>query len=244
MLSNKEIKWITSLKNKKYRHIHGAFIAEGPKLVNDLLINGLQPLKILKVADYILLKDGFEDKVVQVDNLTLKKLSLLQHPNQILAVFEMPKHEPIQSHPKGSWGVALDFIQDPGNLGTILRTMNYLGIEHIYLSEDSVDVYNPKVVQATMGAIGRLPVNYVALDSFLNNQNVPIYITEMGGTSINEADLTPGIIVFGNEGNGVRETIKQKFLNHISIPKLGEGESLNLAISTAIIGAWIKMKHH
>ena len=199
MLSNKEIKWIISLKNKKYRHIHHAFIAEGPKLVNDLLINGLKPLKILKVADYNLMNDSFSDKVVNVDEKVLKKLTRLKHPNQILAVFEIPDVCNNTELKEGNWAIALDFIQDPGNLGTIIRTINYLGISNIYCSNDSVDLYNPKVVQATMGAIGRVKVSYVDLDEFLALQKAPIYITEMNGTSINKTNLKPGIIVFGNE---------------------------------------------
>jgi TrmH family RNA methyltransferase len=242
MVSTKEIKWIISLKNKKYRYIHKAFIAEGPKLVNDLLINGLIPIKILKVADYLFNPPKFMEKVSNVSLEVMRKITCLQTPYQILAVFEMPAEAERIEHPKGEWGIALDFIQDPGNLGTIIRTMNFLGIQHIYCSEDSVDVYNPKVVQATMGAIGRINVHYLPLEALLDKKNYPVYLTDMQGTPINELELQPGIVVFGNEGNGVRDSLKAKIRQRISIPKFGEGESLNLAIATAIIGGWIKMK--
>ncbi len=241
MVSTKEIKWIVSLKNKKYRYIHKAFIAEGPKLVNDLLINGLIPIKILKVADYKFSQSNFIDKVEDISIELLQKISCLQTPHQILAVFEMPLDTPNIEHPKGEWGIALDYIQDPGNLGTIIRTMNFLGIQHIYCSEDSVDLYNPKVVQATMGAIGRVQVHYLPLESLVDKNNCPVYVTDMHGAPINEMQLLPGIIVFGNEGNGVRDSLKAKIQHPIAIPKYGEGESLNLAIATAIIAGWIKM---
>jgi TrmH family RNA methyltransferase len=244
MLSSKEIKWIISLKNKKYRYIHRAFIAEGPKLVNDLLINGLKPIKILKVADYLADFTAFNDKVVVVEPSVLQKVSCLQTAHQVLALFEMPDDSNMVHHPVGEWGIALDFIQDPGNLGTIIRTMNFLGIQHIYCSEDSVDVYNPKVVQASMGAIGRVKVSYVDLPTFLIGQPFPVYVTDMLGQSIAMLKLQPGVIVFGNEGNGVRPILKEQIQQHISIPKYGEGESLNLAIATAIVGGWIKMKEN
>lgn len=241
MLSKNEIKWITSLKNKKYRHNHLAFLAEGPKLVNDLLLNELVPIKIYTIDGTFINSDRFSDKLVIITPSELKKISSLTTPNSILAVFEMKKESSEKLHPDSKWGFAFENLQDPGNLGTILRTMDWLGINHIYCSNDSVDVYNPKVVQATMGAIGRVNIHYVDLDSFLSLQEVPIYAADMGGDPINKTKLKKGIIVFGNEGNGLSKTIIDRVNQTISIPKYGKGESLNVAMSTGIIAAYLTM---
>jgi TrmH family RNA methyltransferase len=241
MLSKNEIKWITSLKNKKYRHNHLAFLAEGPKLVNDLLLNALVPIKIYTLDDTFIDSDRFSDKLVIITPSELKKISSLKTPHSVLAVFEMKKESLEKLHPDTKWGFAFENLQDPGNLGTILRTMDWLGINHIYCSNDSVDVYNPKVVQATMGAIGRVSVQYVDLNSFLSQQEVPIYAADMGGEPINKTKLKKGIIVFGNEGNGLSKTITDRVNQIISIPKYGKGESLNVAMSTGIIAAYLTM---
>ncbi len=242
MLSKKDIKWILSLKNKKYRYKHKAFVVEGPKLVNDMVLNGNVALKIFTTDRSLIEHSISEPEIIEIDGADLKKISFLTTPNRVLAVFEIPESKTEIKHKEGEWGIALDFIQDPGNLGTILRTMSWLGIEHIYCSTDSVDMYNPKVVQASMGAIGTLQVSYLNLANFLEEQSMSVYLTSMDGKDLREQNLKPGIIVLGNEGNGIRPELYKLSHEKISIPKLGKGESLNVAIATAIIGAWVKLK--
>lgn len=242
MLSKNEIKWVLSLKNKKYRHIHKAFVAEGPKLVNDLLLNDIIPIKIFTSSEINLGKERYNDKIQVVSDKELKKISNLKTPNGVLAVFEIKENENQVVHPLDQWGVAFENLQDPGNLGTILRTMDYLGIKHIYCSYDSVDVYNSKVVQASMGSIGRVNINYVDLPLFLKEQKAPVYLADMNGSPVHKTKLTKGIIVFGNEGNGLSEIIKNLGDNVISIPKFGKGESLNVAVSAGIICGWLSMQ--
>ncbi|MEZ5023979.1 MAG: RNA methyltransferase [Chitinophagales bacterium] len=209
--------------------------------MNDLLLNALVPIKIYTLDDTFIDSDRFSDKLVIITPSELKKISSLKTPHSVLAVFEMKKESLEKLHPDTKWGFAFENLQDPGNLGTILRTMDWLGINHIYCSNDSVDVYNPKVVQATMGAIGRVSVQYVDLNSFLSQQEVPIYAADMGGEPINKTKLKKGIIVFGNEGNGLSKTITDRVNQIISIPKYGKGESLNVAMSTGIIAAYLTM---
>ncbi len=242
MLSKNEIKWVLSLKNKKYRHIYKAFVAEGPKLVNDLLLNDIIPIKIFTSGKINLGKGNYIDRTQMITQAELKKISSLKTPNEVLTVFEMQSIESQPKHPTDQWGVAFENLQDPGNLGTILRTMDYLGINHVYCSHDSVDVYNSKVVQASMGSIGRVNLHYVDLPSFLKSQEVTIYAADMNGLSVNNTSIKNGIIVFGNEGNGLSEKIKSLSNKVISIPKYGNGESLNVAISAGIICGWLSMQ--
>lgn len=243
MLSNREIKWIQSLKNKKYRLKHRAYVAEGPRLVNDLIINGQKALKIAALPGVEVVGNHDESVLAEVDESMLKKISGQVQPGGVLGVFEMPadKTDGLVKHPAGQWGIALEFIQDPGNLGTVIRTLAWLGVEHLYCSSDSVDVYNPKVVQASMGAIARLGVHYVDLVHFLEEQDVPLYAADMQGEPIDKGSREPGIIVFGNEGNGLSEDVRRICGKTMTIPKLGSGESLNVAASVAIAAAWFQL---
>lgn len=220
-----------------------AFLAEGPKLVNDLLLNDIVPIKIYTIDKSSIQSERYADKVIVVTEGELKKLSNLKTPNGVVGVFEINQDNKSIPHPASQWGFAFENLQDPGNLGTILRTMDWLNIQHIYCSHDSVDAYNPKVVQATMGAIARVKVQYVDLESFLSTQDVPIYAADMAGVPINTTPLDAGIIVFGNEGNGLSATIKEIADQLISIPKYGHGESLNVAMSAGMIGAWLAMNN-
>jgi len=242
MLSKREITWINSLKNKKYRYIDRAYIAEGPRIVNELLINGQPVLKIFGTQLFVPPADVGDNVFVEVTESELKQVSSRKNPNQVLAVFTMTEEIPVRRHPEGEWGFALEFIQDPGNMGTILRTMDWLGIQHIYCSSDSVDMYNPKVVQASMGAIGHLKISYVDLLPFLSEQEVELYATDMEGEPIVDALLSPGIIVLGNEGRGISQEVKKICSRVIAIPKEGGGESLNVAVTAAILGAWVKLR--
>jgi TrmH family RNA methyltransferase len=241
MLSNREIKWINSLKNKKYRLKHRAYIAEGPRLVNDLIYNGEKALKILRTAGVEVAGQHEQDVVVEVTDAELKKVSGMVRPNGVLGIFELPEDRTPIDHPEGEWGFALDFIQDPGNLGTIMRTLSWFGVDYLYCSSDSVDAYNPKVVQASMGGIARIKVYYVDLGEFLDRQCVPVYAAEMDGLPITGTDLEPGIIVLGNEGAGISKAVRAACNTPIGIPKTGAGESLNVAVTAAIFAAWFKL---
>ena len=246
MISKNKIKYIRSLELKKNRNKEGVFVAEGHKVVDDLL--ALQPaLLIVATAEWLKGKQlGTETEVIEVTDEELKKVSFLQHPQQVLAVFRQDQATAIDSF--GFSGIdttelslALDGVQDPGNLGTIIRIADWFGITHIYCSQDTADVYNPKVVQATMGSIARVKVEYGNLLGLVESlsADVPVYGTLLDGENIYQQPLeTRGLIVMGNEGKGISPALAQKVNRRLLIPNFPEGrptaDSLNVAIATAI----------
>ena len=246
MISKNKIKYIRSLELKKNRNKEGVFVAEGHKVVDDLL--ALQPaLLIVATAEWIKGKQlGAETEVIEVTDEELKKVSFLQHPQQVLAVFRQDQATAIDSF--GFSGIdttelslALDGVQDPGNLGTIIRIADWFGITHIYCSQDTADVYNPKVVQATMGSIARVKVEYGNLLGLVESlsADVPVYGTLLDGENIYQQPLeNRGLIVMGNEGKGISSALAQKVNRRLLIPNFPEGrptaDSLNVAIATAI----------
>ncbi|WP_177761109.1 TrmH family RNA methyltransferase [Flavobacterium sp. I3-2] len=233
MISKNQIKQISQLKQKKFREIDQKFIAEGIKVIQELIASDLKLVHIY-VTEYF--DFGVSSNLVtQISETDLKKISALTNPNTCLAVFEMPNLNLPQ--PNGL-KVALDDVRDPGNLGTIIRLCDWFGISDLICSETSVDVYNPKVVQATMGSMTRVNVHYVDLKKYLQETNVPIYGTFMDGNNIYKEQLkTEGIIVMGNEANGISVEIEKLVTHRISIPRFGDlqvTESLNVATATAI----------
>lgn len=233
MISKNQIKQISQLKQKKFREIDQKFIAEGIKVIQELIASDLKLVHIY-VTEYF--DFGVSSNLVtQISETDLKKISALTNPNTCLAVFEMPNLNLPQ--PNGL-KVALDDVRDPGNLGTIIRLCDWFGISDLICSETSVDVYNPKVVQATMGSMTRVNVHYVDLKIYLQETNVPIYGTFMDGNNIYREQLkTEGIIVMGNEANGISVEIEKLVTHRISIPRFGDlqvTESLNVATATAI----------
>ena len=246
MISKNKIKYIRSLELKKNRNKEGVFVAEGHKVVDDLL--ALQPaLLIVATAEWLKGKQlGAETEVIEVTDEELKKVSFLQHPQQVLAVFRQDQATAIDSF--GFSGIdttelslALDGVQDPGNLGTIIRIADWFGITHIYCSQDTADVYNPKVVQATMGSIARVKVEYGNLLGLVESlpADVPVYGTLLDGENIYQQPLENcGLIVMGNEGKGISPALAQKVNRRLLIPNFPEGrptaDSLNVAIATAI----------
>ena len=246
MISKNKIKYIRSLELKKNRNKEGVFVAEGHKVVDDLL--ALQPaLLIVATAEWLKGKQlGAETEVIEVTDEELKKVSFLQHPQQVLAVFRQDQATAIDSF--GFSGIdttelslALDGVQDPGNLGTIIRIADWFGITHIYCSQDTADVYNPKVVQATMGSIARVKVEYGNLLGLVESlsADVPVYGTLLNGENIYQQPLeNRGLIVMGNEGKGISPALAQKVNRRLLIPNFPEGrptaDSLNVAIATAI----------
>nr|WP_299389439.1 TrmH family RNA methyltransferase [Allomuricauda sp.] len=239
MVTKNQIKLVTSLQQKKYRSEHGLFVAEGKKLVAELLDAGLEPYKIYITEPS--LSVNFRDEEV-VSPKELKQMSGQTTPSGILAVFHKPEGTSID---ESGWIVVLDAVRDPGNLGTIIRLCDWFGIEHLVCSSDTVDCYNPKVLQATMGSLARVRVSYVNLPDFLDATSLPIYGAFMNGTSIYGSELAEkGVLIMGNEANGISKEVEQKIVEKISIPQFGQKttESLNVATATAILLNEIRRK--
>lgn len=245
MLSKNQIKLIRSLEHRKHRKAEQLFVAEGPKVVGDLQAAGYR-LRLLVEGDDV------------------EKVSFLQHPQGVLGVFEIPQQN--NDNQQNNVGerqnsvgerqnsgselrsdelyLALDGVQDPGNVGTIIRLADWFGIRHIWCSPTTADVYNPKVVQATMGSLARVSITHTDLPTLLRNrpEGMPVYGTLLDGTSLYEQPLQPhGIIVMGNEGNGLTAEVRQLVTHRLLIPSYPAGqptaESLNVAIATAIVCA-------
>ena len=240
MISKNKIKYIRSLELKKNRNKEGKFVAEGFKVVDDLL--ALQPADlIVATGEWLWGKHfGAETEVIEVTDEELKKVSFLQHPQQVLAVFRQATSGDYSIN-TSELSLALDGVQDPGNLGTIIRIADWFGITHIYCSQDTADVYNPKVVQATMGSIARVKVEYGDLLGLVESlpADVPVYGTLLDGDNIYQQKLeNRGLIVMGNEGKGISPALAKKVNHKLLIPNFPEGrataDSLNVAIATAI----------
>jgi RNA methyltransferase, TrmH family len=230
-LSKNNIKLITSLQQKKYRQKYKLFVAEGVKVVEELLNSSFKAEQLFFTEDYQL-TSSFENVVIVTEN-ELKKISHLKTPNKVLGLFQIP--DKTTSETKGLT-VALDAINDPGNLGTIIRLCDWFGVSKLVCSNETVDCYNQKVVQASMGSLTRVEIEYVDLVDYLK---VPIYIADMEGENVYKSDLLKGaILVMGNEANGISDEIIKLAHSKISIPRFGnvqETESLNVATATAIL---------
>ncbi|SFB03360.1 RNA methyltransferase, TrmH family [Flavobacterium swingsii] len=234
MVSKNQIKLITSLVQKKYRKQHQLFFAEGTKVIQELLQSNfeLEHLYITKP----MFPDVSESKKTIISDSDLKKITALTTANDCLAVFRIPQEKQIINN---GLIVALDDIRDPGNLGAIIRLCDWFGITQIVCSEQTVDVYNPKVVQATMGSVARVNITYLGLESYLAEAKTEIFGTFMDGENVYKMQLpTSGIIVLGNEANGISKIIEEKVTQKIAIPRFGNlqlTESLNVATATAIV---------
>ena len=240
MISKNKIKYIRSLELKKNRNKEGKFVAEGFKVVDDLL--ALQPADLIVATGEWLKRKHLaaQTEVIEVTEEELKKVSFLQHPQQVLAVFKQAQDGDFSIN-TSDLNLALDGVQDPGNLGTIIRIADWFGITHIYCSQDTADVYNPKVVQATMGSIARVKVEYGNLLGLVESlpADVPVYGTLLDGDNIYQQQLeNRGLIVMGNEGKGISPALAKKVNRRLLIPNFPEGrataDSLNVAIATAI----------
>jgi TrmH family RNA methyltransferase len=238
MISKNQIKYVHQLEMKKYRQREGLFVAEGPKVVGDLLDAGFKPSQLYSTEQWQ--RAGFESNIVTDEEL--RKVSFLQHPQQVLAVFPIPQRQEA-CKPMGL-SLALDGVQDPGNLGTIIRVADWFGIDTIYCSPDTADAWNPKVVQATMGSIARVQMIYTDLEQLISNTSLPVYATLLDGNDIYQQELSSeGIIVMGNEGNGISAPIRQLVSCKLLIPAYRIGaESLNVAIATAIVCSEFKRR--
>ena len=247
MLSKNQIKLIKSLETKKYRKREGLFVAEGPKVVGDLLRAGYQPHSIFSSNEHLELRVGQSgqghfgqnDLCIPITDDELRRISFLQHPQEVLAIFHIPSPSNLLTSSPSQLALALDGVQDPGNLGTIIRIADWFGITNIYCSPDTADVYNPKVVQATMGSLAHVTITYCDLVPLLSEAGVPVYGTLLDGQNIYEQPLSEnGIIVMGNEGNGISPEVRQLVSHKLLIPNFNKNnetaESLNVAIATAI----------
>jgi len=232
MVSKNQIKLINSLQQKKYRKLHNLFIAEGKKVIQELL-DAQFSLAYLFVTKADLFDTNPAATLIS-DN-ELKKITALTTANDCLAVFEIKETNFKQT---SGLELALDNIKDPGNMGTIIRLCDWFGISKIVCSEETVDMYNPKVVQATMGSLARVQVEYTNLVDYLKATDLEIFGTFMDGENIYKKELpSNGILVMGNEANGISEEIEQLVTQKISIPRFGnlqQTESLNVATATAI----------
>lgn len=242
MLSAAKIKLIHSLAHKKFRTESGLFLAEGTKLNDDL--NGrFECALIAATEEWFESRRGFKaEQSFAVTPDELKKASLLQAPQEVLGLYRIPHNDYEPDVAEKDLCLALDGIQDPGNLGTIVRLADWFGIEHLFCSRNTVDIYNPKSVQATMGAIARVKVHYVNLSDFIGNQpeGVPVYGTFMDGNDIYCDGLSRnGIVIMGNEGSGISDEIGKMVTRRLGIPNYPKGrptsESLNVAMAASIV---------
>ena len=233
-ISKSQLKLITSLSQKKYRQKHNLFIAEGIKVVNELLNSSFEVELIFCTNDFQTTLP--ENKITRVSETELKKISTLKSPNKVLSLFKIPEEKPIQN---SGLILALDAINDPGNLGTIIRLCDWFGIAQLICSKDTVDCYNQKVVQASMGSLTRIKIQYLDLKNYFSESLLPTFIADMNGENVYQTVLPKeGILILGNEANGVSEEIKKKIKYKISIPRFGETqktESLNVATAAAIL---------
>jgi len=248
MLSHNQSKYINSLKIKKFRQQHKTFIVEGEKGVSELLNSSLQPVTVFGLPDWIeknqalLISKSVEFQ--EVNEIELKKVSDLITPNKVLAIAQIPELTLAASPDTKGMMIALDGIRDPGNMGTIIRTADWFGISKIVCSSDSVDIYNPKVVQATMGSFSRVQVFYTNLALFLKElpANYPVYGALLQGPALTEKQFTEqGIILIGSESHGISAELIPLVNQPVHIPRFSfsgdsnYAESLNASIANGII---------
>jgi TrmH family RNA methyltransferase len=241
MLSKATIKDIQSLQHKKFRNESNLFTAEGPKVVDELLtVGNFDCEQVFATAKWkgwqdekLLAKIG--EKVQLIEDFELEKIASYATPNQVVALFKIPKSPSFKAE-KNAITILLDSIQDPGNLGTIIRTADWFGIKNIICSENTVDQFNSKVVQSTMASLGRVNVGYTNLETWVEeNHHVPLLAAVLNGKSIaSRAPVTEGILMIGNEANGLSQSLIEKADELVTIPRLGGAESLNAAVATSI----------
>ena len=247
MLSKAKIKQIRLLEKKKYRDEYQLFVAEGNKLVADMLAV-FECEWMIAYPSWIATQKALPVKeLIVADEDEIRKISFLKNPQEVLAVFRLP-HVRIEDIKLAEELVlALDGIQDPGNLGTMIRLADWFGIEHVVCSLDTADAFSPKAVQASMGALTRVKIHYTHLEDFLIKQKVPLYGTFLDGSNIYDEQLSSnGVIVIGNEGNGIRPTVESIVNKRLYIPNYptsrNSSESLNAAIAAAIVCAEFRRK--
>ena len=233
MVVKSQLKYIKSLQQKKYRIQHNRFVAEGLKTVKELLQVGWETEFLLATEDDLV--QELRSDALLLSERQMAQISSFKSPSKVLGVFEIPTPTTVDF---SDWIIALDKVRDPGNLGTIIRLCDWFGISHLVCSADTVDAYNPKVLQATMGSIARVNISYTPLSPFLQSAELPVIGAFMDGDSVYGASLpASGILVMGNEANGISEEVNEYIQQRISIPQFGSSstESLNVATATAIL---------
>ena len=235
MLSKAKIKLIRSLQIKKYRQQEQLFVVEGAKSVAELLKSDFVIELITGTGEYLSTLDAPVSLMAEVKRDELQSLGLFQSNETTLAIARMKPNEPWQSEP-GEFVLALDDIRDPGNLGTILRTADWYGITRIVASTETADLYNTKVISATMGSFTRIHLYYTDLKEYLSRSQKPVFGAFLEGEDVHQTDFgTEGIVVIGNEARGISDEVAALVSNRITIPRYGKAESLNAAIATAVI---------
>ncbi len=234
MLSKNQIKLINSLFQKKFRNKYNLFVAEGEKSINEIIKSNV---KIKNIYGLKTFKDKYPElKIEEISQSELKKISFLKSPNQVLGLFEIPEMDNLKN--KGLT-LVLDEINDPGNLGTIIRLCDWFGVSQLVCSTNTVDYLNPKVVQSTMGSLSRVSIVYTDIEAFLINEKRPVYGAFLEGENIYKNKIsTNAVLVMGNEANGISSSIEKIISNKITIPQFGDNqntESLNVAMATAIL---------
>ena len=234
MLSKSQSKLITSLSQKKYRNKHQLLIVEGIKAVNEFLNSDFNLHSLFCTSDF---SHQLTNQLVEIiSDAELKKVSSLKNPNEVLALFHIPI---IKNSLESKFTLVLDGINDPGNLGTIIRLCDWFGVSQLVCSQDTVDCFNPKVVQATMGSLTRINIQYVDVIEFLSKVDLPIYTAMIDGENVYQKILEKeAILVMGNEANGISDNVLKLITQKISIPRFGDlqqTESLNVATATAIL---------
>lgn len=232
-LSKNKIKWIRSLRLKKNRDLESIFVVEGDKMVKEIIAQWSDQIVCLCTIDESF-KSSFE--TYYVDEQTMKELSTLYTSSNLLAVVKKPNYE----EKEASFILAIDGVQDPGNFGTIIRTADWFGVDQIVCSRETVDVFNSKVIQSSMGSLFRIPVVYTDLSDYLAETKLPIYGALLDGKNMYETELSSKCItLMGNEGNGISKELHTFITHPILIPGKGKAESLNVAVATGIILAEI-----
>ncbi len=243
MISKSQISLVKSLQQKKFRKETQLFLVEGIKAVIEFFNSSFVLHSVYTLSEFVpkLAKLSHKQKVFEVSINELQKISFLQNPQGVLAVFEIPKNINFDPEKINDLVIVLDGIQDPGNLGTIIRTADWFGFKNIICSLDTVDIYNPKVVQASMGSLARISVNYIDLCNLFSKNALPVYGTLLDGENIFKCDFEQrGYLIFGNEGNGISNKLKPFISRAITIPGGEVTESLNVSISVAICCAEIR----
>ena len=245
MLVKSQLKYIQNLGHKKFRDADGVFVAEGPKIVNELLeSNILQLVQCFATGSWLITQEnvvkGKERLFFKIDEKELERISFHDSPNQVLAIFTKPVFD--QNVKTTGLTLLLDTIQDPGNLGTIIRTADWFGLKRVVCSPDTVDVFNQKVVQSAMGSLIRVEVIYTDLTEYIRkNHEKPLYASSLDGEDLHEKiRVTDALLLMGNESKGISPALQSLAAKKIRIPRTGGAESLNVAVATGILLSYLE----
>jgi RNA methyltransferase, TrmH family len=245
-MTKAQIKFIQSLSRQKYRKEYNAYLVEGDKNAKEWLQSGCRIQYIAANSSWFninetLVKKHPEAALVSAEDFELEKITSLQHAQQVVLVVEKPAPRPFVPA-KNEWSLFLEKIQDPGNMGTIIRTADWFGIRQIICSPDCVEIYNPKVVQASMGSLLRVDIVEIDTEEFLQKNHQPVYAAYLGGTDMRSLKRPePGVIAMGNESQGLSPLMANAATHKITIPGAGTAESLNVSVAAGILCAWLTL---